>query len=77
MRTTSIITTSVPPQMVEEVDRWAKKGKMTRSELIRAALRRYFEELDFAEAERVYRKEKKEGKLKVLKPGELRSLIGD
>jgi len=75
MRQTKVFTSSLPSQMVKEVDLWAKKESMTRSELVRAALRLYFEELDFAEAVRVAKKERRDGKLKELKPGGLRELI--
>lgn len=76
MRYTSILTTSVPPTMVKEADRWSKKTQMTRSELVRAALRRYFEELDFEEAVQVANEERRSGKMKVLPRGGLADLIG-
>jgi metal-responsive CopG/Arc/MetJ family transcriptional regulator len=40
-RTTKTITMSLPPPMVEELDRVRKREHRTRSELLREALRRY------------------------------------
>ena len=41
MRTTKIMTLSLPPEMFEEVEVIAKEEKRTRSELLREALRKY------------------------------------
>lgn len=67
MRTTTLVTISLPPAIVKEAERIARKQHMTRSELHRAALRRYLEEQMAEEAIRVYKKELREGKLKELK----------
>lgn len=67
MRTSSLITISLPPSMVKETEKVARKKHMTRSELLRTALRQYIEEQMASEAIRVYRKEFREGKLKELK----------
>jgi metal-responsive CopG/Arc/MetJ family transcriptional regulator len=40
-RTTKTIAISLPPQMVDELDRVRKREHRTRSELMREALRRY------------------------------------
>lgn len=42
MRTTSIMTISLPPAMVEEFEKVRKAENRTRSELVREALRTYF-----------------------------------
>lgn len=86
MRNTSLITISLPPAMVKESDNRAKSRQMTRSELIRAALREYlerydakriaWEEKDTAAAIESFEQEKKQGKLRVLPPGGLAKLIG-
>ena len=41
MRTTKVMTLSIPPEMVKVVDQLVKKENRTRSELIREALRNY------------------------------------
>jgi predicted transcriptional regulator len=43
MRTTAIMTVSLPPEMLKEFEAVRKAEKRTRSELVREALRRYFE----------------------------------
>ena len=75
MRTSSLVTISLPPEMVMESEKVAKQQHMTRSELLRTALRVYLEEVSAQEAIRVYKKERREGKLKVLK-GSLADLMG-
>ncbi len=81
MRNTSLVTISLPPAMVKESDFRAKARQMTRSELMRAALREYlerydakriaWEEKDTIKAIRSFEKAKKAGKLKILHPGDL------
>jgi metal-responsive CopG/Arc/MetJ family transcriptional regulator len=44
MRTTKVLTLSLPPEMVKEVETIARKEKMTKSELFREALRKYINE---------------------------------
>ncbi|OGH71082.1 MAG: hypothetical protein A3C90_00480 [Candidatus Magasanikbacteria bacterium RIFCSPHIGHO2_02_FULL_51_14] len=66
MRQSSVVTISLPPTLVKEVERVAKKNRMTRSELLRAALRTYFEWRDTEEAIKAFEKEKREGTLKEL-----------
>jgi CopG family transcriptional regulator/antitoxin EndoAI len=41
MRTTKVLTLSLPPEMVKEVERLTKEEKRTKSELFREALRKY------------------------------------
>lgn len=41
MRTTKVLTLSLPPEMAEEVENIAREEKRTKSELFREALRRY------------------------------------
>jgi predicted transcriptional regulator len=43
MRTTEIMTISLPPAMVRQFEQVRKKESRTRSELVREALRAYFE----------------------------------
>jgi hypothetical protein len=42
MRTAQILTVSVPPEMLKQVDKVRKVESRTRSELVREALRTYF-----------------------------------
>lgn len=44
MRTSSLVTISLPPAMVAASEKTAQNQNMTRSELLRTALRRYLEE---------------------------------
>ena len=44
MRTTRILSLSLPPELVREAERIAKQEGRTKSELFREALRRYIEE---------------------------------
>ncbi len=74
MRTSSLVTISLPPALVAQSQKIAKKNHMTRSELFRSALRRFIEEQTSLEAIAVYNNERKTKKLKVLK-GSLVSLM--
>lgn len=67
MRTSALITISLPPKMVFEVEKAARTQHMTRSELMRVALRDYLEEQDALRAVATYKKELHAGKLKELK----------
>ena len=75
MRTSSLVTVSLPPALVKETERAAKRQHMTRSEFMRTALRRYLEEASAKSAVLTYREERKQGKLKVLK-GSLAAMMG-
>ena len=44
MRTTRVLSLSLPPDLVREAERIAKQEGRTKSELFREALRRYVEE---------------------------------
>lgn len=44
MRTTKIMSLSLPPEMVREVERIVKKENRTKSELFREALRKYIDD---------------------------------
>ena len=44
MRTTRVLSLSLPPDLVREAERVAKQEGRTKSELFREALRRYVEE---------------------------------
>lgn len=52
MRTTKIVSVSLPPAMLRETERVAKKGGRTKSELFREALRRYLQEEKLREFQR-------------------------
>jgi CopG family transcriptional regulator/antitoxin EndoAI len=52
MRTTKIISLSLPPELLGEAERVAKKEGRTKSELFREALRRYMQERRWAELRR-------------------------
>jgi hypothetical protein len=41
-RTTSVFSVSLPPEMLEDLERVRREQHRTRSELVREALRRYF-----------------------------------
>ncbi len=41
MRTTKVLTLSLPPEMLKEVESLVKEEKRTKSELFREALRKY------------------------------------
>jgi Arc/MetJ-type ribon-helix-helix transcriptional regulator len=43
MRTRATMTVSLPPEMVEKVEKFRRLEHRTASELVREALRRYFE----------------------------------
>ena len=48
-RSTVTITVSLPPEMLSKIEEFMKKEGRTRSELVREALRRYFEEQEWKE----------------------------
>ncbi|MBI4262178.1 ribbon-helix-helix protein, CopG family [Candidatus Uhrbacteria bacterium] len=75
MRTSSVLTISLPPSMVRDLERVTKKTQMTRSELLRAALRRFFEEENAMDAIRIANTERAQGKLKLLPKGGLAQLM--
>ncbi len=52
MRTTRILSLSLPPDLVREAERVAKQEGRTKSELFREALRRYVEERRWRELQR-------------------------
>ncbi|MBI2371288.1 MAG: ribbon-helix-helix protein, CopG family [Deltaproteobacteria bacterium] len=49
MRTSKILSLSLPPELLREAERVAKKEGRTKSELFREALRRYIQERRWAE----------------------------
>ncbi len=75
MRKTSLVTISLPPSIMQDAEKVAKKQGMTRSELLRSALRRYLEEVRLEEAVRVADRELKSRTAKVLSRGGLAGLI--
>ncbi len=66
MRTSSIVTISLPSSMVKASTRAAKRHHMTRSELVRTALRRFLEEQSVLDAIHAHTSERATGKLKTL-----------
>jgi len=52
MRTTKILSLSLPPELLREAERIAKKEGRTKSELLREALRRYILEAKWRELQR-------------------------
>lgn len=52
MRTTRVLSLSLPPDLVREAERVAKKEGRTKSELFREALRRYVQERRWGELQR-------------------------
>ena len=57
MRTTKLLTISILPDFLKEVERIAKKENRTKSELIREALRRYIEDREWEKLTRYAQKE--------------------
>lgn len=76
MRTTELITISLPQKMLKISEKIARAKHMTRSEFVRNALRTYIEGVHAEEAVQVYKNESREGTLKELK-GSLVSLMRD
>jgi metal-responsive CopG/Arc/MetJ family transcriptional regulator len=52
MRTTKILSISLPPELLREAERIAKKERRTKSELFREALRCYIQEQKLRELQR-------------------------
>ena len=52
MRTSKVLSLSLPPTLLREAERLAKKEGRTKSELFREALRRYLQERRWAELRR-------------------------
>lgn len=74
MRTSTIVTVSLPPAMLVVTKKIARKQHMTQSELFRTALRVYVEEQEAQEAIRIFEHERRAGTLKELK-GSLTDLM--
>ena len=75
MRTSTLLTISLPPALASQAEKAARTQHMTRSELFRDALRNYIEELMAEEAIHVFEKERRDGKLKTLSSGSLADLM--
>ena len=52
MRTTKLITISLMPEFMEEIEKLAKEERRTKSELVREALRRYIAEKELRRLQR-------------------------
>ena len=75
MRTSEIMTISLPSQLAIASANGAKRHSMTRSEFMRAALRYYLEYQNLGEAVATAHAERKSGKLRTLPKGGLATLI--
>ncbi len=60
MRTTKLITISIMPEFLEEIEKLAKEERRTKSELVREALRRYIAEKELRRLQRYGIKKAKE-----------------
>ncbi len=52
MRTTKILSLSLPPELLREAETLAKREGRTKSELLREALRRYIQEQEWRRLQR-------------------------
>lgn len=75
MRTSSLITISLPPALVNQTEKVAKRRHMTRSELLRTALRHYLEEVQLEEAIQSATDDLVHGRTKILPRGGLAQLL--
>ena len=66
-RTTNVISISLPPELSRQTERMAKKYNMTRSELLRDALRQYAEMGQVDKMLNEYESDKRNGRLKKLR----------
>jgi CopG family transcriptional regulator / antitoxin EndoAI len=57
LRTTKLLTISILPDFLKEVERIAKEENRTKSELIREALRRYIEDREWEKLTRYAQKQ--------------------
>ena len=55
MRTTKLITISMPPELLKKVERLARKGNRTRSEFFRETVRQYLAREEWRELNRYAR----------------------
>lgn len=65
-RTTNVISISLPPELSRQAEKMAKKYNMTRSELLRDALRQYAEMGQVDKMLHEYESDKRNGHLKKL-----------
>ncbi|MBI4049541.1 MAG: ribbon-helix-helix protein, CopG family [Candidatus Doudnabacteria bacterium] len=63
MRTSSLVTISLPPKILKESERAARSQNMTRSELLRTALRRYLESARRVSKKKLIQMEKEDARL--------------
>jgi len=64
MRNTKLITISIMPEFLEEIEKLAKEERRTKSELVREALRRYIAEKELRRLQRYGQKKAMELGLK-------------
>jgi len=60
LRTTKLITISIMPEFLEEIEKLAKEERRTKSELVREALRRYIAEKELRRLQRYGMKKARE-----------------
>jgi CopG family transcriptional regulator / antitoxin EndoAI len=58
-RTTSVVSLSLPPALLRDAMRWAKKEGRTKSELFREALRYYIQDKGWLELQQYAQKQAK------------------
>ena len=74
MRTSKLVTISLLPELLDEVERLAKEEKRTRSEFFREAIRRYIEDKKW---ERIYRYGRLKAQEKGLAEAEVERLVDE
>ncbi|TSC55406.1 MAG: hypothetical protein G01um101418_901 [Parcubacteria group bacterium Gr01-1014_18] len=75
MRTSTLFTVSMPSVLANKTNKLAKAKQMTRSELIRYAVRNLLEEADLEGSIDIAHRELKNGTIKTLGKGGLASLM--
>lgn len=74
LRTTKLLTISIMPDFLDEVEKIAKEENRTKSELIREALRRYIENREFR---RLQRFGAKQAKKLGIKEGDVQRIVDE
>jgi CopG family transcriptional regulator/antitoxin EndoAI len=74
VRTSKLVTISLLPELLEEVERLAKEEKRTRSEFFREAIRRYIEDKKW---ERIYRYGRLKAKERGLAEADVERLVDE
>jgi metal-responsive CopG/Arc/MetJ family transcriptional regulator len=74
VRTSKLVTISLLPELLEEVEKLAKEEKRTRSEFFREAIRRYIEDKKW---ERIYRYRRLKAQEQGLAEAEVERLVDE